>query len=130
VANPNVAPVASAVSISGTAQFNQLVTGNYTYSDADGDAQGASTFRWLRNGTTVVGTNQTYTTVSADVGQTLTLEVTPVALTGVSPGAPVSSAGVVIGKLRRPRLLIVRQALLIRVQPRRLAQLQQQVRVD
>jgi YDG domain-containing protein/galactose oxidase-like protein len=98
VANPNVAPVASAVSISGTAQFNQLLTGNYTYSDADGDAQGASTFRWLRNGTTVVGTNQTYTTVSADVGQTLTFEVTPVAATGVSPGAAVTSAGVVIGK--------------------------------
>ena len=98
VANPNVAPVASAVSISGTAQFNQLLTGNYTYSDANGDAQGASTFRWLRNGTTVVGTNQTYTTVSADVGQTLTFEVTPVALTGVSPGAPVTSAGVLIGK--------------------------------
>src|ERR1051325_8545026 len=46
VTSPNVAPVASAVSISGTAQFNQLLTGNYTYSDADGDAQGASTFRW------------------------------------------------------------------------------------
>ncbi|HSE31015.1 MAG TPA: kelch repeat-containing protein, partial [Pyrinomonadaceae bacterium] len=98
VTNPNVAPVASAVSISGTAEFNQLLTGNYTYSDADGDLQGASTFRWLRNGTTVVGTNQTYTTVSADVAQTLTFEVTPVAQTGISPGAPVTSAGVVIGK--------------------------------
>src|ERR1051325_7556113 len=98
VTSPNVAPVASAVSISGTAQFNQLLTGNYTYSDADGDAQGASTFRWLRNGSTVVGTNQTYTTVSADVGQTLTFEVTPVAATGTSPGSPVTSAGVIIGK--------------------------------
>jgi hypothetical protein len=98
VNNPNVAPVASAVSISGTAEFNQLLTGNYTYSDADGDAEGASTFRWLRNGTTVVGTNQTYTTVSADVGQTLTFEVTPVALIGVSPGVAVTSAGVLIGK--------------------------------
>jgi MBG domain (YGX type)/YDG domain/Galactose oxidase, central domain/Kelch motif len=98
VANPNVAPVASAVSISGTAEFNQLLTGNYTYSDADGDAEGTSTFRWLRNGTTVVGTNQTYTTVGADVGQTLTFEVTPVAVAGVSPGAPVTSAGVLIGK--------------------------------
>src|SRR5689334_8750861 len=98
IPSPNVAPVASAVSISGTAQFNQLLTGNYTYSDADGDAQGTSTFRWLRNGATVVGTSQTYTTVSADVGQTLTFEVTPVAATGTSPGAAVTSAGVVIGK--------------------------------
>ena len=38
VASPNVAPVASAVSISGTPQYGQLLTGNYTYSDADGDA--------------------------------------------------------------------------------------------
>ncbi|HJX89581.1 MAG TPA: PxKF domain-containing protein [Pyrinomonadaceae bacterium] len=98
VAGPNAAPVASAVSISGPLQFNQLLTGNYTYTDADGDLQGASTFRWLRNGTTVVGTSQTYTTVAADVGQTMTFEVTPVALTGTSPGAAVTSAGALIGK--------------------------------
>ena len=94
----NVAPVASAVSISGTAEYGQLLTGNYTYNDADGDLQGTSTFRWLRNGTTVVGTNQTYTAVGADVGQTLTFEVTPVAASGISPGTAVQSSAVAIGK--------------------------------
>jgi hypothetical protein len=98
VAAANVAPVASAVSISGTAEYGQLLTGIYTYSDADLDAQGTSTFRWLRNGSTVVGTNLTYTTVSADVGQTLTFEVTPVAATGLSPGTAVQSSAVLIGK--------------------------------
>ena len=97
-ANTNTAPVASAVSISGTAQYGQLLTGNYTYSDADGDAQGTSTFRWLRNGSTVVGTSLTYTTVSADVEQTLTFEVTPVAATGTSPGTAVQSSAVTIAK--------------------------------
>jgi hypothetical protein len=94
----NAAPVAGAVSISGTAQYAQLLTGNYTYSDADGDAQGTSTFRWLRDGITTVGTNQTYTAVGADVGHTLTFEVTPVAATGTSPGTAVQSAAVTINK--------------------------------
>ncbi len=94
----NVPPVASAVSITGTPEYGSLLTGNYTYSDADGDMEGTSTFRWLRNGGTVVGTSQTYTTVAADVGQTLTFEVTPVAATGTSPGAAVTSPGVLIGK--------------------------------
>src|SRR6266568_3746597 len=94
----NAAPVASAVSISGTAEYAQLLTGNYTYSDADGDLQGTSTFRWLRNGTTVVSTSQTYSTVGADVGQTLTFEVTPVAATGTSPGSAVQSSLLTIAK--------------------------------
>ena len=94
----NSAPVASSVSVSGTPQYAQLLTGNYTYSDVNGDAQGISTFRWLRDGVTVVSTSQTYTTVGADVGHSLTFEVTPVALTGVLTGAPVQSAPVTIAK--------------------------------
>src|SRR5439155_266530 len=92
----NSAPVASAVSISGTPKVGQTLTGNYTYSDADGDAQGVSTYRWLRNGTSVVGTSSTYLVVLADLGNTITFEVTPVAATGASPGAAVQSAPVTI----------------------------------
>ncbi|MBH2008724.1 MAG: hypothetical protein I8H71_03375, partial [Xanthomonadaceae bacterium] len=44
------APTASGVGISGTAQVGKLLTGIYSYADADNDPQGASTFRWLRNG--------------------------------------------------------------------------------
>ncbi len=95
VPSANSAPTASAVSISGTAQVGQLLTGNYTYNDADSDPQGTSTFRWLRNGTAIAGaTAKTYTLVAADAGTNIVFEVTPVAQTGVLVGTPVQSAPV------------------------------------
>ena len=51
-----------------------------SYADADGDLEGSSTFRWLRNGTTTVGTGATYTLDALDSGQTITFEVHPVVL--------------------------------------------------
>ena len=46
------------------------LTGNYTYTDIDGDLEGTSTFKWLRDGTPIPGaTNKTYTLVAADSGQ-------------------------------------------------------------
>ena len=93
----NHTPVASAVSFTGTVNVGQLLTGTSTYSDADGDLQGVSTYRWLRNGSPISGaTSLTYTLVSADAGTTITFEVTPVALAGVSPGTAVVSSGQVI----------------------------------
>lgn len=92
---PNSAPTASNVTISGTAQVGRTVTGNYTYADDDGDAEGTSTYRWLRNGGAIPGaTARTYALVAADEGAQVVFEVTPVAATGVSPGAPVQSAAV------------------------------------
>ncbi len=99
----NVAPVASNVSIGGTPQQGQTLTGSYTYSDANSDVEGTSTFRWVRSsdpgsplGGTTVGTGGTYVPAIADVGQYLFFCVTPQAQTGVTPGAevcsPVSSA--------------------------------------
>ncbi|MEN6324757.1 MAG: S-layer homology domain-containing protein, partial [Syntrophomonas sp.] len=44
----NSAPVANDVSISGTVQVGQTLTGQYTYSDADGDPEGASICKWYR----------------------------------------------------------------------------------
>jgi hypothetical protein len=91
----NTAPVASNVTISGTARVGQTLTGNYTYADADGDLEGTSTFRWLRNGSAIAGAlAKTYVLVGADEGTTVRFEVTPVAQSGVSPGTPVQSAGV------------------------------------
>lgn len=89
VTNPEseVLPVASAVII---AQNGSTLEGKYTYSDANGDLEGASIFKWYR-ADDVVGTNKseiagaagkTYTLTSADTGKFLTFEVTPVALTG------------------------------------------------
>ncbi|MDP1772550.1 MAG: hypothetical protein Q8L15_09730 [Methylobacter sp.] len=87
------APTASAVSISGTAQVGQVLTGSYTYADANNDPQGTSTFRWLRDGVAIVGaTASTYTIVSAgDGGTTITFEVTPVSTIAPTTGTPVVS---------------------------------------
>jgi adhesin/invasin len=93
-AGPNGAPTASNVSISGTPQVGATLTGNYTYSDVDGDAQGTSTFRWLRNGAAIGATARTYVLVAADEGASIVFEVTPVAVAGTSPGAPVQSPAV------------------------------------
>ena len=92
-------PRATSVNITGSPFFGQLLTGQYTYTDLDGDVEGISTFRWLRNGVAIGGaTAITYTTVSADVGQLLTFEVTPVAATGDSPGTAATSVGVTVTK--------------------------------
>jgi hypothetical protein len=92
---PNSAPTATNVTISGTAEVGRVLTGNYTYSDADGDVEGTSSYRWLRDGVTITGaTARSYTLVSADQGTMIRFEVTPVAATGASPGAPVQSAAV------------------------------------
>ncbi len=91
----NTAPVASAVNITGVAQVGQTLTGHYTYSDADSDPQGVSTYRWLRNSVAISGaTAATYMLVAADQGASISFEVTPVAQTGVSPGAAVASPAV------------------------------------
>src|SRR3990172_7215257 len=91
----NTPPTASNVTITGTAQVGQLLTGNYTYADADGDAEGTSTYRWLRNGVPISGaTAKTYTLVAADQGALIRFEVTPVAATGASPGVAVQSPAV------------------------------------
>ncbi len=91
----NTAPIASNVTIIGTAQVGQVLTGNYTYSDADGDLEGASRFRWLRNRVPIAGaTTKTYKLVTADQGTLIIFEVTPVAQTGVITGVAVQSSAV------------------------------------
>jgi hypothetical protein len=91
----NTAPTATSVAITGTVEVGQQLTGTYTYNDADSDAEGSSTYRWLRDTVAIFGaTAQTYTLVAADQGTSIVFEVTPVALTGVSPGTAVASAAV------------------------------------
>jgi len=94
---PNTAPQVSAVTIAGSPHPGQQLTGQYIYSDADNDPEGASTFRWLRDGVAIAGaTAKTYTIVVADSGHSLVFEVTPVAATGVSPGIAVQSGIITI----------------------------------
>lgn len=99
VPSVEVAPVASAVSISGVAEVGELLTGSYSYFDANGDLEGATVEEWYSYtdaagtlGETLLGSGPTYTPVVGDVNKYLRYKVTPVALTGTSPGATVSSA--------------------------------------
>jgi len=90
----NSFPIASSVSITGTPNINQELTGHFTYTDADSDTQGTHTYKWYRDLTEIEGaTSITYTTTLADVGHTLYFEVTPVATTGLTQGIAVKSAG-------------------------------------
>ena len=92
----DIAPVATAVSYTGTLDSGQLQTGVYTYS---GNTEGTSTFIWYRaddiNGTNqavIAGaTSQTYTLQAADVGKHVAFEVTPVTINGKSGIAVLSS---------------------------------------
>ena len=102
----NLPPTASNVLITGTADVGQVLTGSFTYTDAENDPQGASIFRWLRDGTPIAGaTAETYTLVVADQGAMVSFEVTPVAQSGTSLGLPVVSAsgGPVRSTLSRDR---------------------------
>ena len=93
----NFGPTATNLSITGSTVIGNLLIGNYTYADADNDLEGVSTFRWLRNGSPIGGaTSITYTTTQADVGNLITFEVTPVALTGAPATGPATSTGVYV----------------------------------
>ncbi|MCT4617921.1 MAG: DUF5050 domain-containing protein, partial [Marinisporobacter sp.] len=93
------APEASSVSISGTAQVGEILTGNYNYNDVNGDTEGASTFKWYRsddvsgtNKTEISGaTSKTYELKNTELGKYISFEVTPVASSGTSPGSAVES---------------------------------------
>ena len=63
-------PPTGTVTISGTAQENQVLTASNTLADADG--LGAISYQWQRDGVNVAGaTGTTYTLGNADVGHTI-----------------------------------------------------------
>lgn len=87
------APTASSVSISGPPAIGQLLTGHYTYADANNDPEGTSTFRWLRSDMAIAGAiAKTYTLVEADDGQNIKFEVTPVSAVAPTTGPAAVSA--------------------------------------
>ena len=100
----NARPVASGLQITGTTTLGQMLTGSYTYSDAENNPQGTSTFQWYRSdnaagaGKTPIAsaTAQTYTIAAADLGKYLSFAVTPIATAGLSPGAVVESSRLLI----------------------------------
>ena len=83
----NEAPTASNVNIAdangGDAVVNDRLIGNYIYADAEDDAEGASIYRWFRNGAVIGGAKASdYILVADDIGQSIIFEVTPVAISG------------------------------------------------
>ena len=102
VGQENAPPVASAVSISGVAREGETLTGQYAYSDAEGDPEGASTYQWFLsednvldgNDTALPGaTNQTYLVQAGNDGAFFFFRVTPVAASGSPTGTPAVSDG-------------------------------------
>ncbi|QNR67918.1 S-layer homology domain-containing protein [Paenibacillus peoriae] len=99
-------PVATDVSITGTAQAGQTVTGSYTYSDAEGDLENVtgSVYQWYSGSqsdgsdkTPITGaTGLTYTITNADSGKYLFFEVTPKAQAGTPTGVSVVSLGLTV----------------------------------
>jgi len=101
----NAAPTASVAVFSGTIKEGVLLTsGTYTYSDADSDSEGSSSFQWYtgtdsscagkavisgQSGTIASGATKTYTPVTGDVGKYICFGVTPVASVGTTPGTEV-----------------------------------------
>jgi len=94
-----VAPTASLVAITGAASLGELLTGSYTYNDANGNSEGSSTFRWLRSDSVggtysaISGaTSINYTVTSNDLSKYLKFEVTPVSNTSPTTGSAALSA--------------------------------------
>ncbi|MCS3531925.1 hypothetical protein [Chryseobacterium sp. JUb7] len=95
----NQAPTASGVNISGTLSTGQVLTGNYTYSDAEGNTEGTSTYKWTRadnsaglNETSISGaTAKTYILTAGDVNKYIKFYVTPVASSGTTTGTETGS---------------------------------------
>ena len=96
--NPfNETPVASNILIidvnGGNIEIGDQLNGSYSYSDAESDTEGSSSFRWLRNGIEIDNAiGQNYAVQAADIGLNISFEVTPVAVSGASPGTPAISS--------------------------------------
>ncbi len=83
-------PTASAVSISGTAMPDEVLTGAYTFADADGDAEGASLYQWYEatdatgsDKLKILGEKSITITISSNLlDKYVGFEVIPVSATG------------------------------------------------
>lgn len=91
------APTASNVTYSPAPGTNVVLNGTYSYSDANSDPEGASTFQWYEadnasgaNQTAIAGaTSTSFTVTGAQVGKFIGFGITPKALTGTITGTQV-----------------------------------------
>lgn len=94
----NQPPYATAVTVAGTPTSGQVLTGNYTYNDAELDIELGTTFQWYRSADSTFdgadvaiagATASTYTLTAADVGFWVFFEVSPRSDTWQDEGSPV-----------------------------------------
>lgn len=110
--HPNLEPIATKVMITGTPRVGKILTASYLYYDSDGDLQGSSTYRWLRNGSSIRNaTSKRYRLQNADTGSLISFEVTPQAQKGTSPGGAATSSR--LGPIMPDRSPIVNSAEII-----------------
>lgn len=89
----------------GTELCGYILSALYTFYDADGDAEGVTTFQWLRatdefggDAVEIIGASgSSYLPGSDDIGMYIYLEVTPKAISGWTVGAPVRVFGTYVG---------------------------------
>ncbi len=95
----NTPPQVSNVTISGTLSAGETLSASYTYTDAENDPEGATTFQWYRatsnagaGATAISGaTAQSYTLGSDDRWNYIGVSVTPQAISGPSSGDEVAA---------------------------------------
>lgn len=110
IAGGNTAPVVENVRIEGAAMVRSTLTGDYDFSDADGDEEGTSEYRWYISDTE----DGEYALLSGEIGKTMTIpdfyagkyikfEITPIDSYGSRgesvQSEPVAISEVVIGSL-------------------------------
>jgi len=89
---PNSPPSAIALKIIGKPEIGATLRASYRYNDYEGDKQGASVIRWLRNDSTISGqTGKIYKLSAVDKGSTIGFKITPVARSGKTLGKTVRS---------------------------------------
>lgn len=97
VKTTNEVPTVSDVEISGTPTIGEQLTGNYLFSDLDGDTESGSTYIWFRSddssglGKSEISgaVSQQYTLQESDMGKYISFEVTP--NDGITAGTAVES---------------------------------------
>jgi hypothetical protein len=95
----NSAPTASSPLISGTERVGEVLSASYSYSDAEGDLEGASKYQWYRSFSGTVSDTVSisgarsvfYKLTNTEYGQRMVFTVTPYAKTGNLAGTKVIS---------------------------------------
>lgn len=95
----NAAPIASNVAFTGELEVNKELTGTYTYSDSEGDAETGTIYQWYMandaagTGATVIpgATATTFTIKDEQQGKYIAFGVIPKAATGSAGGTEVRS---------------------------------------